>query len=118
MAPDSPYTRAFVRLFWRWRERGASPYYAPQQRSLLREAGFGRCEAFTVAECIATPEATHHMAGGLIELLSGAMGAAWVEQGWADSAQVEELIAGIRSWGQAPDALWAALQIAAVGWAD
>jgi ubiquinone/menaquinone biosynthesis C-methylase UbiE len=40
LSPDSRFIREFVRLFRRWREVGASAYYAPHQRSLLRDAGF------------------------------------------------------------------------------
>jgi hypothetical protein len=66
---------------------GASPFYAPQQRSLLREPGFGRCEAFTIAECIAMPEDVRHMAGGLIELLSGG----WEQRGWSRVGPVQHM---------------------------
>jgi ubiquinone/menaquinone biosynthesis C-methylase UbiE len=118
LARDGPFSREFARLFRRWRELDASPYYAPEQRRLLRDAGFARGDVFAFAECIATPEATRNMASGLIELLAGPMGAALVEQGWADPAQVEELVAGTRAWGEDPDALWAAIQFAAVSWAS
>jgi ubiquinone/menaquinone biosynthesis C-methylase UbiE len=118
LSPDSRFTREFVRLFRRWREVGASPYYAPHQRSLLRDAHFAPREAFTFAECIAGREATTNMAQGVIELLSGPMGATLIERSWADPAQVEELVQDARAWGKDPDALWAAIQFAAVGWAS
>src|SRR5262245_15183550 len=69
LAPASAATRAFARLFWRWRELDASPHYAPEQGRLLREAGFARREVFAHAEVIATPAETRPHAAALAELL-------------------------------------------------
>jgi ubiquinone/menaquinone biosynthesis C-methylase UbiE len=117
LAPESPFTRAFMPLFRRWREQGASPYYAPYQRRLLREAGFTGRQAFAAVELRAEPEATRALAEGLVELLAGPMGAAVTEHGWADRAALDALMAGARDWGEDPDALWASIQFAAIGWA-
>jgi ubiquinone/menaquinone biosynthesis C-methylase UbiE len=117
VAPDSPFTREFLPLFFRWREQGASPYYAPQQRPLLRRAGFVSCQTVTYTETLATPEATHALAEGLVEILSmPSLVALAAQNGWADE-KLEELSAGARAWGEDPDALWTAIQFGAVGWA-
>ena len=118
LAPDSPFTREFLPRFWRFRERGASPYYAPQQRTLLRDAGFVRRQAFAFADCLATPEATRALAEGLLELVGFIGTALAAEHGSVDQAQLDELVAGARAWSEDPDALWAGTQFAAVGWAD
>ena len=47
----------------------------------------------------------------------GAARARAIERGWATRQDVEEMAAAVRAWGEAPDALWAALAFAAVGWA-
>jgi ubiquinone/menaquinone biosynthesis C-methylase UbiE len=118
LAPESAFTRAFLPLFRRWREQDASPYVAPELRRLLREAGFTRRQAFAYVEFHATPEETRALAEGLVDLLAGPMGTVVTEQGWADRATLDGLMAGARGWGADPDALWASLQLAAVGWAE
>jgi ubiquinone/menaquinone biosynthesis C-methylase UbiE len=70
MAPDTPFTRAFVPLFRRYREVGASPYYALQQRQLLRASGFVRTEAVTLTECLATPEETRVHGEAIVGMLT------------------------------------------------
>jgi hypothetical protein len=45
------------------------------------------------------------------------MGAAVTEHGWADRATLDALMADARGWGDDPDALWASIHFAAVGWA-
>jgi len=70
LAPDSPFTREFLPLFFRFREEGASPYYAPQQRSFLRAAGFVNVRAITFTESMETPEATQALADALVDVLS------------------------------------------------
>jgi SAM-dependent methyltransferase len=47
LAPDSPFTREFLPLFLPIPREGASPYYAPQRRPLVRAAGFVNIKAIT-----------------------------------------------------------------------
>jgi ubiquinone/menaquinone biosynthesis C-methylase UbiE len=118
LAPDGAFTRGFLRLFLPFREAGASPYYAPRLGSLLRQAGFVRRQAVAHAECLATPEETRALAEGLVEILSFPSFVAFTsEQGLADRATLDALIAGARAWGDDPDALWASIQFGATGWA-
>jgi len=118
LAPDNTFTREFPRLFFLFREHGASPYYAPRLPTLLRQAGFVRCQAVTYAECLATREETHALAEGLVEILSFRSFVTFTnERGLADQRKLDELTAGARAWGDDPDALWASLQFGATGWA-
>jgi ubiquinone/menaquinone biosynthesis C-methylase UbiE len=116
LAPASDATRAFTQLFWRWREQGASPYYAPEQGRLLREAGFVRREAFADTEVIATLAATRAHAAGVTELLRARIWPMAVAQGWVGRETVDELAAGLSAWGDDPDALWVSTHLAALGW--
>jgi hypothetical protein len=39
-----------------------------------------------------------------------------VSQGWADREKLEAMIAEVLAWAERPDAYWAILECAAVGW--
>jgi hypothetical protein len=116
LAPASAATRAFARLFWRWRELDASPYYAPEHGRLLRAAGFVRREVFAHAEVITTLAETRAHAAAAVELLRARIWPAAVAGGWVGQTTLDELVAGLAAWGDDPDALWASMHLAALGW--
>jgi ubiquinone/menaquinone biosynthesis C-methylase UbiE len=97
---------------------GASFFYARHQRHLLREAGFVRTEGHGVAEVFGTPEKTRLFAAALAKnFREPALVATVLEQGWADRAELEAIAADIEAWGEDPDAYWAIMNPAALGWA-
>lgn len=118
LAPESPFTREFLPLFLRYRELGASPYYSSQLRPLLRRAGFTRREAFGFTEHLATPAATRPLAEGLVEVLGLIEAGLRDDPQWAVGARLDELICGVRAWGEDPDAMWTVIQFAALGWVE
>ena len=41
-----------------------------------------------------------------------------VGQGWADRAELEAIAADFEAWGEEPDAYWALMNPAALGWVE
>lgn len=117
MLPVTDFTRAFLALFLKAAEHDGSPYYAPEQRRLLRELGFIRREAFTFTECYSTPEGIESAAQAMVEWLQQPRTIELsIREKWATRGDLDELIAGTRAWGEDPDALVANMQFGAVGW--
>jgi SAM-dependent methyltransferase len=97
---------------------GGSPYYARRQRALLREAGFARTEGFAFTESFGSPEGTRYWGEGVADYLAGsALPDLFVAQGWLDRAELAATLAAVREWGERPDAYYAVLFCAALGWA-
>jgi len=120
LSPESPATERFLRWNCWWREQGGSPYLGPAQHRLLRDAGFRDCQVSAVATCHVGrgPDATRNPATAWVSVLMQPERLAMtIEQGWATRQEVEEMAAAVRAWGEAPDALSAALAFTAVGWA-
>lgn len=97
---------------------GASPHYSRHLRGLLLEAGFARTEGHAVAaDYHGTLEATRHMAALFGRLVQDtAFVETVIDQGWASRPQLQELVTGLREWGERPDAFLALMHCAAVGW--
>lgn len=97
-----------------WEHNGGHARLGRQVRRLLRVAGFGRLE---------TTAGTLQLTPGAGELFAGLMAAPrFVARvttlGWADHETIERWVNALRAWDQDPDALWAHMRLATVGWAE
>jgi ubiquinone/menaquinone biosynthesis C-methylase UbiE len=117
VAPESAFTRDYLQLFLAFRKHGASPFFAPRLGSLLRQAGFERCQVVAFAECLTPPDETRALAEVMVEILAIPSLVTFAnEHGLADRAKLDELTAAARAWGDDPDAFSVALQFGATGW--
>jgi SAM-dependent methyltransferase len=115
--PATPAVREFVSLFQRYMALKESSTYAPRLRQLMLELGFVRVQGSADAPCYATAERTRMLAKGLeAGLRASDVWNTILEQGWSDSAKLEEVIAEYRAWGERPDAFCAWIYCSAVGW--
>ena len=117
-SPSTPVLQELMSLVLRIREQqGSSLYYARHQRGLLLEAGFARSEGFAHGDCFGNHEMTSMLGTIVTEVLrSPANVELAVSQGWADREKLEAMIAEVLAWAERPDAYWAILECAAVGW--
>lgn len=99
---------------------GANPFYARNLRRLPLEAGFARTEGLAVAaEYYGTLEETRGYAAMCERILrSPEVARRAVEQEWVSADELEAMIAGVRAWGERPDAFAAVMCCAALGWVD
>src|SRR6185437_5264890 len=97
-----------------------SPYYSPNLRGLMLEAGFARTEGYAVAaEQYGTREETRRIAGIAAQLIQNPdIHQFVVANGWVSSDEVETMLADVLAWGERPDAFAAVLYCAALGWVD
>ncbi len=115
--PSTPLLEELVTLVRRvFSERG-SPYHARRQRTLLLQAGFGRTAGYAFTEYFGAPEATRFWA----EVVQGQLREpSFIElvtsRGWTDHATLEAITEGLRAWGKHPDAFYAILFGAGIGW--
>ncbi len=97
---------------------GGSPFYAPQQCRLLREAGFASTEGFAFTECLGSTEAKRQSAATYEAYFRRpAFADVAIGRGWIDRESLEAGIAELRASGESPDAYSATLYCAALGWA-
>src|SRR5262249_15729368 len=99
---------------------GGSPFYSRHLRRLLLEAGFVRTEGYAVAaEHYGTLEETRRFAafGGRV-MQNPEVAQRALAQGWVTADELQAMIAGVRAWGERPDAFAAVLYCAALGWVD
>ncbi len=116
LEPHTPDVQAVEQIFLRMREDTSSPYYAPQQRALLRRAGFVPGQAFVFALCQSTPQALHAASRLMAEFLTNPTVVTMaVQRGWADQVRLEALRAYLEAWPDQPDALRAIMHFASVG---
>lgn len=118
-SPDDPAMRRFGGLVEKlMRHNGTNPTYARHLRGLLLQAGFLRTEGFAVAADYAgNLAATRHSAAIWVKILRDpAVAGLMIGQGWATQAELDELAAGVGRWGERPDAFFAVLYCAALGW--
>ena len=120
-APSSPLLEEAMALMVKVdAHNGGSPYYARHQRRYLLEAGFSRTEGFVLAVGGGSIEGTH---GGFEMVLKPTFRApsfarTAVDQGWADHARLDAIVAELEEWSRRPDAYFALLQCAVVGWKE
>ncbi len=120
-APDDPIMHRIGDLFMAMmRRNGASPTYSRHLRRLLLQAGFARTEGFAVAaDYSGDLKATRQRADVLARVLRDpAVVALVTNQGWVTPAGLEEMVAHLLAWGERPDAFFAILYCAALGWVD
>jgi len=113
--PQVPAIEEAIAVYLRlWEHNGGHARLGRQQRRLMRTAGFGQLQT-TAGTLQLTPRAGEFMAG----LVSAPR---FVERvtmlGWTDRETIERWVAAFRPWDQDPDALWAHMRFATVGWAE
>jgi hypothetical protein len=99
---------------------GGNPFYARNLRRLLLDAGFARVEGLALApEYYGTREETRGYAAMCERILrTPEVARRAVAQEWVSADELEAMIAGVRAWGERPDAFAAVLYCAALGWVD
>jgi ubiquinone/menaquinone biosynthesis C-methylase UbiE len=117
-SPENPFFRKFVKLMIQTMQYNGNPFYSRHLRSLLLEAGFKKTEGHAVAaDHYGRLEETRRIvtiAEGIfrnpdtVALITG--------QEWASQAELNEMIDKIKEWGERPDAFFAWMYCAAVGW--
>ena len=118
-SPDHPIPRKMIDMMNKAiLFNGGSPYYSPNLRGLLLQAGFARTEGFAVAaEHYGRLDETRRMAYVMSQQLSDpALQNLVTAQSWAKNEELNEMIAWIQDWGERPDAFMALLYCAALGW--
>jgi ubiquinone/menaquinone biosynthesis C-methylase UbiE len=116
--PSTLFAEAIAILVRVVEHNGGNPYYARHLRRLLLDAGFARGEGYAVAaDHYGRPEETRRFA----RLIAGIfrhqeVADLVVNQGWADSARLETILAGVQSWAERPDAFFSVTYCAAIGW--
>ncbi len=115
--PSSPGLQELNGWMHSFSEQNASPYYARHQREYLLEAGFTRTEGFALAVGGGNPRMTPMMYQMVMKPTIEAIRPWIVEQGLADDARIDALLAEGLTWSSRPDAFFALLQCAAVAWA-
>jgi ubiquinone/menaquinone biosynthesis C-methylase UbiE len=116
--PSTPLLRSAIQLFLRVAEHnGADLRRGRHNRRLLREAGFVRTEGYARLTCFGTNEVTRRMANLTpVQFRDPGFVATVVTQGWADEATLDAMVADFAAWGEDPDAYWAQINPAALGW--
>ena len=119
LSPANPLIEEAVSLWIRMlQHNGGNPYYARHLRRYLLDAGFARTEGHAVAaDYHGTLDETRRFAMLVEPLLRHqAFVDVVVEQGWADRAHLEAILAEIRAWAERPDAFYSVTYCAALGW--
>src|SRR5512141_2603711 len=116
-APSSPALVEMTHLMRRFSEEHASPYYARHQRQYLLEAGFARTEGFPIAVGGGNAQLMPGMFRIIMKPTMDAIRPWIIEQKLASDAHLDEIMAEAEAWSHRPDAFFALLQCAAVGWA-
>lgn len=115
--PSTPGIQELNGWMQRFSEENASPYYARHQRQYLLEAGFARTEGFAFVVGGGNPQMTPLMYRMVMKPTIESLRPWIVEQGLADQARIDTLLAEALVWSERPDAFFALLQCAAVAWA-
>lgn len=99
---------------------GGSPYYSPNLRGLMLEAGFARTEGFAVAaEHYGTLAETRRYSGIVARLIQNPdLRQLVLANGLATSDEIETMLTDALAWGERPDAFAAIMYCAALGWVD
>ena len=116
-APESPAFGELLQIIRRFSEEHASPYYARHQRGYLLDAGFSPTEGFAQAAGGGSPQMSPFMFRNIIQPTVESIRSWIVENGHATSEHVDELLAEAQAWSERPDAFFALIHCAAVGWA-
>jgi SAM-dependent methyltransferase len=117
--PVSPALDKFRTLYIRTLQHvGGDPFLARQYRRLLLDCGFVRSEmrGRVSSESCGTAEGTRGTAQTVVHLLRTNIGGVAIQQNWITPSEVEAICAEALAWGERPDAFFAILDCAAVGW--
>jgi ubiquinone/menaquinone biosynthesis C-methylase UbiE len=118
--PNHPTMERTLELVNRlYSHNGGDRTIGKRVRPLLREAGLVRVEVSASYECFGNLEATRkwaeRMAGGTTQ---PPISEQLIELGWSSRAELEEIAAFWRAWGENPDAFRARTWREAVGWKE
>ncbi len=116
-APTSAAVVEMLSLMRRFSEEHASPYYARHQREYLLEAGFARTQGFPIAVGGGDANMMPAIFRIIMKPTMDAIRPWLVEQGLVTDAHLDEITSEGEAWSRRPDAFFALLQCAAVGWA-
>jgi ubiquinone/menaquinone biosynthesis C-methylase UbiE len=101
---------------------GGNPYGARHNRQRLLQAGFARPIATASiwgGGVWGTPEETRDLGAWFADQLSMPTTVEVVtSQGWAGHTELDAIYAELLTWGERPDAYFAVMGVAAVGWVD
>ena len=98
---------------WPTRQRARLPAAA-----LVREAGFARTEAYAEAKSYGTSEKVRAQCQLLADRVDQIVRARAIEQGWADAATMDAIVAEMRASAEDPDTFFGAVWCSAIGWVD
>jgi ubiquinone/menaquinone biosynthesis C-methylase UbiE len=116
-APNSAAVVEMLNLMRRFSEAHASPYYARHQREYLLEAGFAHTEGFPIAVGGGDSKMMPAIFRIIMKPSMDAIRSWLIEQGLVTDAHLDQILAEAEAWSHRPDAFFALLQCAAVGWA-
>jgi ubiquinone/menaquinone biosynthesis C-methylase UbiE len=114
-----------IELVWKlWVQllthNGGSPYYSRHLRQLLLQAGCSKTEGYAVAaEYYGRREDTRRFALVMEQIFRDpAVVEVVLGEGWAEPELLESMIVETKAWAERPDAFFAWMYCAAVGWVD
>lgn len=119
-SPEIPGMRLGPTLFAKAVEHeGGNTTYSRHLRTLMTEAGFSRTQGHALTpETYGDARSTRWMAEFAVGLFAApSMTDTIISEGWATRAELDELLAALREWGERPDAFMTWLYCAALGWA-
>jgi SAM-dependent methyltransferase len=116
--PGSPLLQLGLSLILQvWAANGGHPFFGRRHRALLGEAGFRNCQGSSSTEWYASPRATQFWAEvAESQVRNPAFASVVLEQGWADQATLEAIVAEYRAWGEREDSFASRTFCEAVGW--
>ena len=118
MGPSDPLVERGYKLYWKLVEHnGGNPAIGKQQRALLHEAGFVRVEAsakYSSAGAQDAVKARTQFSASRLEATD--IAEQIIELGWADGAELDQISAAWRAWGEYPGAFMAHAAVTAIGW--
>jgi hypothetical protein len=101
---------------------GGDVYRARHYRRLLQEAGFVRVTAtgtLGTGGGWGSPEETRLFAAWFADQLRAPSSRQlMIGEGWTDAESLQAIVADVLAWGEQPEALFAVLGIAAIGWVE
>jgi len=119
-APSSQIlAKAFELIDWAQEYNGGDSFFGRSQRAILREVGFVNIRASASYDYYGTAETTRAVGNYLADLfLQPHMSRVIIDQQWASQAEIEEINAAFKAWGEHPDAFFARARCEAVGWKE
>lgn len=118
-SPDLPFLHREIELWTQvMRHNGGNPFYSRHLRGLMLEAGFEKTVGVAVAaDHYGTLDETRRFAsilGGVFQ--SPDFVDLVIRQNWSTQAELDNILAELKMWGERPDAFYAMMYCAAVGW--